>query len=95
MDTDFWLKVTQILAGLVTPIIVTVLGVVLVRRIEGIKADAAKHSAFHVGAQDLGALVTRLILRRARGQIGFASPRKRSVGERNRHPQPTCPTVLT
>lgn len=48
MDTDFWLKVTQIAAGLTTPIIVTALGVVLVRRIEGIKADTTKQSAFHV-----------------------------------------------
>ena len=48
MDTDFWLKVTQIVAGLTTPIIVTALGVVLVRRIEGIKADTTKQSAFHV-----------------------------------------------
>jgi hypothetical protein len=48
MDSDFWLKVTQIVAGLAPPIIVTVLGVVLVRRIEGIKADTTKQSAFHV-----------------------------------------------
>jgi hypothetical protein len=48
MDQDFWLKVTQIVAGLATPIMVTVLGVMLVRRIEGIKAEAAKQSAFHV-----------------------------------------------
>lgn len=48
MNTDFWLKVAQIVAGLTTPIIVTVLGVVLVRRIEGIKADTTKQSAFHV-----------------------------------------------
>ncbi len=48
MDQDFWLKVTQIVAGLATPIIVTILGVVLVRRIESIKAEATKQSAFHV-----------------------------------------------
>jgi hypothetical protein len=48
MDQDFWLKVTQIVAGLATPIVVTVLGVMLVRRIEGIKAEATKQSAFHV-----------------------------------------------
>ncbi|MDR3537824.1 MAG: hypothetical protein P4L71_15105 [Acetobacteraceae bacterium] len=48
MDRDFLLKIAQILATLLTPIIVTVLGVVIVRRIEGIKAEATKRSAFHV-----------------------------------------------
>ena len=48
MDKDFLLKVAQILAMLLTPIAVTVLGMMLVRRIEGIKAEATKRSALHV-----------------------------------------------
>jgi hypothetical protein len=46
MDWDISLKVAQILAPFLTSIMVTVLGVVIVRRIEGIKAEATKRSAF-------------------------------------------------
>ena len=48
MDRDLLLKFMQPLTGFLTPIIVTVLGVVIVRRIESIKAETAKRSAFHV-----------------------------------------------
>ncbi|MDQ2839695.1 MAG: hypothetical protein M3Y72_01375 [Acidobacteriota bacterium] len=48
MDQNFWLKLVQTLSGIATPIIVAVLGVLLLRRTEGVKAQAAKQSAFHV-----------------------------------------------
>ena len=48
MDESYWLKLLQILSGVATPIMVAVLGIFLVRHIEGIKAETTKQSAFHV-----------------------------------------------
>lgn len=48
MDIDLMLKIAQLSVSLLTPIITTVLGIVIVRYIEGIKVEAIKRSAFHV-----------------------------------------------
>jgi len=42
-----WFEVLKFLAGLLTPIVVVVLGVLLLRRIEGVKATVAHQSEFH------------------------------------------------
>lgn len=63
-----------------TPIIVTVLGVVIVRRIEGIKADATKRSAFHVRWADEFFDACQQFLRALEHEIGdpdFPNPQSR------------------
>jgi hypothetical protein len=46
-ELAFWLEVGKFAASIATPIIVGILGVLLLRRIESIKAEVAKQSEFH------------------------------------------------
>jgi hypothetical protein len=46
MDWDRSLKIAQIVAPFLTSITITILGVVIVRRIEGVKAAVSKRAAF-------------------------------------------------
>ena len=44
---QFWFDVGKFIAGILTPIVVAVLGILLLRRVEGIKAAVAHQSEFH------------------------------------------------
>jgi len=46
-ELDMWLELGKIAASMATPIVVAVVGILLLRRIEGIKAAVAKQSEFH------------------------------------------------
>ena len=43
----FWLEIGKLAASVATPIVVAILGILLLRRIEGVKAAVAKQSEFH------------------------------------------------
>ncbi|MGH8354087.1 MAG: hypothetical protein ACRERY_11275 [Pseudomonas sp.] len=43
----FWLEIGKLAASIATPIVVAILGILLLRRIEGVKAAVAKQSEFH------------------------------------------------
>jgi len=42
-----WLEVGKLAVSLATPIVVAILGILLLRRIEGVKAAVAQQSEFH------------------------------------------------
>lgn len=44
---NIWLEIGKLAANIATPIVVAILGVKLLRRIEGVKALVAKQSEFH------------------------------------------------
>jgi hypothetical protein len=44
---QFWFEVGKFIAGILTPIVVAVLGILLLRRVEGVKAAVAHQSEFH------------------------------------------------
>ncbi len=46
-EISFWLEIGKLVGSISTPIVVTVLGVLLLRRIEAVKAGIAKQSEFH------------------------------------------------
>jgi hypothetical protein len=48
MSGNIWLEIGRIISGLATPIVVAILGVMLLRRIESVKAGITRQSAFHV-----------------------------------------------
>lgn len=43
---QFWIEIGKLVAGIATPIVVAVIGVMLLRRVEGIKAFIVKQSDF-------------------------------------------------
>lgn len=43
---QLWLEIGKLAAGIATPIVVAVIGVLLLRRVEGVKAQVAKQSEF-------------------------------------------------
>lgn len=45
-DVSFWLDIAKLGASIATPVVVAILGILLLRRIEGVKAAVAKHSDF-------------------------------------------------
>jgi hypothetical protein len=45
---NIWLEIERIISGLATPIVVAILGVMLLRRIESVKAGITRQSTFHV-----------------------------------------------
>ena len=46
-EMKFWLEIGKLAASLATPIVVAILGILLLRRIEGVKAAVATRSEFH------------------------------------------------
>ncbi|MBC7818868.1 MAG: hypothetical protein IAG10_18415, partial [Planctomycetaceae bacterium] len=44
--TQFWLELAKLVTSAATPVVVAVIGVLLLRRIEGVKALVAKQSEF-------------------------------------------------
>jgi hypothetical protein len=44
---QFWFEVGKLIAGILTPIVIAVLGILLLRRVEGVKAAVAHQSEFH------------------------------------------------
>lgn len=46
-EVEFWLEVGKVVASIATPIVVVTLGILLLRRIESIKATVVKQSEFH------------------------------------------------
>ncbi len=48
MSGNIWLEIERIISGLATPIVVAILGVMLLRRIESVKAGITRQSTFHV-----------------------------------------------
>jgi hypothetical protein len=45
-EISYWLELGKLIVGISTPIAVTILGVMLLRRIENVKAGVARQSAF-------------------------------------------------
>ena len=46
-ELEFWLEFGKVAASIATPIVVAILGVLLLRRVESVKAAVAKQSEFH------------------------------------------------
>jgi len=46
-EVGFWLEVGKVAASIATPIVVAIIGILLLRRIESVKATVAKQSEFH------------------------------------------------
>jgi hypothetical protein len=46
-EVEIWLEVGKLAASIATPIVVAILGVLLLRRIESVKATVAQQSGFH------------------------------------------------
>lgn len=46
-EISFWLEIGKLIGSISTPFVVTIIGVLLLRRIEAVKAGVAKQSEFH------------------------------------------------
>lgn len=46
-EVELWLDIGQLAASIATPLVVAILGILLLRRIESVKAAVAKQSEFH------------------------------------------------